>query len=107
MKRDRARRIFRVGTPTLSAVARTEHIRMTSSPGDASSGSPAPAAERRRNAALRKLIDEMLVQVRGIQRENEAWTPEERATAEAELDRILTRVRSVAVARDGGPDTSP
>jgi hypothetical protein len=81
---------------------------MTSSTGDASSGAPAPAAsERRRNAALRKLIDEMLSQVRGIQRENEAWTPQERATAEAELDRILTRVRNVAVARDGEPGTSP
>jgi hypothetical protein len=80
---------------------------MTSSLGDASSRAPAPVAERRRNAALRKLIDEMLLQVRGLQRENEAWTPQERATAEAELDRILNRVRTAAVTRDGEPDTSP
>jgi hypothetical protein len=96
-----------VDTTTLFAVAPTQPIRMTSLSGDASSSAPAPAAERRRNAALRKLIDEMLVQVRGLQRENEAWTPQERATAEAELDRILNRVRTAAVARDGEPSTSP
>jgi hypothetical protein len=74
---------------------------------------PAPDAvpstgvpERRRNAALRKLIDEMLFQVRGLQRENEAWTPDERARAEAELQRIMGRVRDAAVAPAGDTDQS-
>jgi len=80
---------------------------MSSIPAGASSDVPAPdLPERRRNAALRSLIDEMLLQVRGIQRENEAWTPDERTQAEAALARIMNRVRNVAVVRDGGADQS-
>ena len=78
-----------------------------------STSSPAPdgvpsaeVPERRRNAALRKLIDEMLFQVRGLQRENEAWTPDERARAEAELQRIMGRVRDAAVTPAGNSDQS-
>ena len=62
---------------------------------------------RRQNAALRALIDELLLQVRGAQRENEAWTPAERAEAEAALARIMSRVRSAAVERPDEPDESP
>jgi hypothetical protein len=81
---------------------------MSSTPAGASNAVPAPdVPERRRNAALRALVDEMLSQVRGAQREGEAWSPEERAAAEAALARIMSRVRSAAVSGDGEPDQSP
>ena len=80
---------------------------MSSTPADASRAVPSPEVpERRRNAALRALIDEMLQQVRGAQREHEAWTPEERLGAEAALQRIMSRVRTAAVAPDDEPDQS-
>ncbi len=56
--------------------------------------------EQRRNAALRALIDEMLQQVRDMNRNVSGWTPEERAQAEAELAEIMTRVRSEASTRE-------
>ena len=62
---------------------------------DSAEAAPDPT-ERRRNLALRKLIDEMLFQVRGMQRDHAAWTPEERAHAQSELDRIMGRVRQAA-----------
>jgi hypothetical protein len=82
---------------------------MSSTPSAGTNAVPAPGVpERRRNAALRALIDEMLFQVRGMQRDNEAWTPEERARAEAELDRIMARVRNAAVpGRSAGSNDSP
>lgn len=81
---------------------------MSSTPAGASTPGAAPAVpERRHNAALRALIDELLLQVRGAQRENEAWTPAERAEAEAALARIMSRVRSAAVERPDEPDGSP
>lgn len=81
---------------------------MSSTPAGASNSGAAPAVpERRQNAALRALIDELLLQVRGAQREHEAWTPAERAEAEAALARIMSRVRSAAVERPDEPDGSP
>lgn len=81
---------------------------MPNTPAGASDAVPATERpERRRNAALRSLIDEMLLQVRGMQRENDAWTPDERAGAEAALDRIMSRVRGAAVSRDNEPDEFP
>lgn len=81
---------------------------MSNTPAAASNAGAAPAVpERRQNAALRALIDELLLQVRGAQRENEAWTPTERADAEAALARIMSRVRSAAVAPPDEPDQSP
>ena len=79
---------------------------MSSNPG----GDPTPPSspvvpERRRNLALRKLIDEMLFQVRGMQAETDAWTAEERARAEAELDRIMGRVREAAKPRPSSDST--
>ncbi len=54
--------------------------------------------ERRRNAALRELIDEMLVSIRtAVNRE--LWTPDERAQYERELAEIMARVRSETVSR--------
>ena len=63
--------------------------------GDAPASAPA-ASDRRRNLALRALIDEMLFQVRGMQRDHPDWGADERAQAEAELARIMTRVRDAA-----------
>ena len=75
---------------------------MSSTPEGSSKGAPAPdVAERRRNLALRALIDEMLFQVRGMQRDHAAWSPEERAQAQAELDRIMGRVRQAAADKPG------
>jgi hypothetical protein len=69
--------------------------------------SSASSAERRRNVALRRLIDEMLAQVRDAQRNAAAWTPEERQRAEADLEMIMARVRGAAAspAPPGGGNT--
>jgi hypothetical protein len=53
-------------------------------------------SERRRNARLRELVDEMLASIRESQRRDD-WTPEERARAEADLERIMAQVRRAAV----------
>ena len=52
--------------------------------------------ERRSNLVLRALIDEMLERVRELNRNTGAWTADDRAKAEAELDAIMARVRRVA-----------
>ena len=63
-----------------------------------------PAAEneddrdRRRRPGFRALIDEMLDQIRAVAR-TEQWTPEARAQAEADLDRIMSQVRRAASSR--------
>lgn len=80
-----------------------------SSQSDAAAGAerePEPQ-DRRRNLALRALIDEMLFQVRGLQREDDAWSAAERAKAEAELARIMARVRDAAVSRERGGNQTP
>jgi len=56
-----------------------------------------PDPERRRNAALRELIDELLFRVRDANQHLDFWTPEERAQAEQELSTIMTRVRGAAL----------
>ena len=57
--------------------------------------------ERRRNAALRELIDELLFRVRDANQHIDFWTPEERAKAEEELNTIMSRVRGAALHRSG------
>lgn len=57
----------------------------------------APSRERRRNAALRLLVEEMLVSIR-VAANRELWTEAERAQYERELAQIMARVRSEAVA---------
>ncbi len=65
-----------------------------------STGSGARKPERRRNAALRELIDEMLVSIRtAVNRE--LWTADERAQYERELAEIMARIRSETVSRVG------
>jgi hypothetical protein len=55
-----------------------------------------PGLDRRRNARLRELVDEMLSSIRESQRRDD-WTAEERARAEADLERIMAQVRRAAV----------
>ena len=57
--------------------------------------------ERRAREALRKLIDEMMAQLRDAVRQDR-WTPEERAQAERDLERIMESVRTEAL-RDPDP----
>ena len=56
-----------------------------------------PDVDRRRNAALRELIDELLFRVRDANQHMDFWTPEERARAEQELSTIMSRVRGAAL----------
>jgi hypothetical protein len=46
------------------------------------------------------LIDEMLEQVRDMKNHAGPWPPEERAQAEAALERIMTKVRQEAAGGD-------
>ncbi len=52
--------------------------------------------ERRKNLALRALIDAMLDRVREAQRSSLAWSAEERRSAERDLAAIMERVRQQA-----------
>jgi hypothetical protein len=54
------------------------------------------SAERRSNVELRAVIDEMLERIRDYRRLIGAWTPEERAQAERELEMIMARIRQAA-----------
>ena len=56
-----------------------------------------PNTERRRNAALRELIDELLFRVRDANQHLDFWTPEERAQGEQELSSIMWRVRAATL----------
>ncbi len=57
-----------------------------------------PRTERK-NVLLRMLINEMLDQVRELNRASGPWPPEERAQAEEALERIMKQVRLEAVRR--------
>ena len=60
----------------------------------------ASRADQRKNMLLRMLVDEMLDQVRDMQRHVGPWVPEERERAEEALERIMTQVRAEALRRD-------
>ena len=62
---------------------------------------PKSPAERRRNHALRELVDEMMASIRAAAHQ-ELWSAEERAQYEKELSTIMSRVRSEAVRVAGG-----
>ncbi len=64
-----------------------------SASGDATS---TEADERRTNEVLRALVSEMLERVREVTRRTSAWSAEERAQAEAELEAIMSHVRREA-----------
>lgn len=55
--------------------------------------------EQRKNVLLRILINDMLEQVRELHRHAGPWPDEERAKAEAALERIMGQVRQEAVRR--------
>ena len=63
------------------------------------SGTPQEYPERRTNRLLRMLVEEMLEQVRELQRHAGPWPPDERAEAEAALARIMTQVRDAALTK--------
>lgn len=60
---------------------------------------PGPGDERRSKAGLRALIDEMMTQLRAASNQD-VWTPEARARAESDLERIMDTVRKQAVRQD-------
>lgn len=53
--------------------------------------------EQRKNLLLRMLVNEMLEQVRELNRHAGPWPPDERANAEAALERIMIQVRAEAM----------
>ena len=52
--------------------------------------------DRRSQLGLRALIDEMLQQVRELNRHAASWDPDEREKAEQQLEMIMARVRDEA-----------
>lgn len=70
----------------------------------ATAATPATPAqpERRANARLRELIDEMLASVR-VAVNRDLWTPGEREAAELDLARLMESVRREAVAPARAP----
>lgn len=59
---------------------------------------PPPILDKRRsNFVLRALIDEMLDQVRELDRTSATMSPEERMTAEQALEQLMARVRRAAM----------
>jgi hypothetical protein len=57
--------------------------------------------KRRSNFVLRALVDEMLEQVREIDRSSGAMSPGERESAEESLDQLMARVRRAALKGPG------
>ena len=60
--------------------------------------------ERRANPRLRALADEMLATIRAANHVD-LWTPQERASCEAEMARIMGSVREHALSRGRAPRT--
>ncbi len=59
--------------------------------------------DQRKNVLLRMLINDMIDQVREINRHAAGpWAADERASAEAALERIMTQVRQEALRRGDG-----
>ena len=63
---------------------------------------PTPVEDRRKRVALRRLIDEMLLEIRAAANE-ENWTPEARNQAESDLARIMDQVRREAMGAEPKP----
>ncbi len=60
-----------------------------------------PAPERRKNALLRMLINEMMQQIRELQQHQGPWPTEERERVERDLERIMQQVRGAALKHEG------
>jgi hypothetical protein len=83
----------------LSAGRDTPHIPGMS---HADPPAPSPASDRRHNARLRELVDEMLASIRAAANVD-LWSPQERSRYEADLARIMDTVRRQALARAAPP----
>lgn len=57
--------------------------------------------ERRKNALLRMLINEMMQHIRELQQHQGPWPTEERERAERDLERIMQQVRGAALKQEG------
>jgi hypothetical protein len=57
--------------------------------------------ERRKNALLRLLINEMMQQIRDLQAHEGSWPSDERERVERDLDRIMEQVRGAAIRKEG------
>jgi hypothetical protein len=57
--------------------------------------------ERRKNALLRLLINEMMQQIRELQAHEGPWPSDERDRVERDLDRIMEQVRGAAIRKEG------
>jgi ribosome recycling factor len=68
---------------------------------NAAAASAAPS-DRRKRVALRRLIDEMLAEIRAAANE-ENWTSDARAQAESDLARIMDQVRREAMRAEPKP----
>lgn len=69
---------------------------------NAGASAPARMEDRRKRVALRRLIDEMLSEIRAAASE-ENWTPEARTQAESDLARIMDQVRLEAMRAEPKP----
>ncbi|HEX4468989.1 MAG TPA: hypothetical protein VH080_05620 [Gemmatimonadaceae bacterium] len=69
---------------------------------NAGAAAPPRMEDRRKRVALRRLIDEMLSEIRAAASE-ENWTPEARTQAESDLARIMDQVRHEAMRAEPKP----
>ena len=74
----------------------------TAATATASASAPIPVEDRRKRVALRRLIDEMLSEIRAAANE-ENWTSEARNQAESDLARIMDQVRREAMRAEPKP----
>jgi hypothetical protein len=74
----------------------------TAATATAGAGAPIPIEDRRKRVALRRLIDEMLLEIRAAANE-ENWTSEARDQAESDLARIMDQVRREAMRAEPRP----
>ncbi len=58
--------------------------------------------ERRENHLFRSLIDDMMEQFRELRSHAGPWSADERARAEADLERIMSQVRNEAFRHHSG-----
>ncbi len=63
-----------------------------------SSSAESAGRDRRSNVRLRELVDEMMASIRAAAN-MDLWTPEERASYEADMARIMSTVRDQALDR--------
>jgi hypothetical protein len=75
---------------------------VTAATATAGASAPIPVEDRRKRVALRRLIDEMLLEIRAAANE-ENWTPEARNQAESDLARIMDQVRREAMRAEPKP----